>query len=412
MKVLLLGGTGLFGAQAAALLAQENLVTEIGITSRHLEAAQRVAAEIGDKASAVCVDIKDLPLLSSIAGGYHIIVNAAGPTSAVQVPAIQAAIEAGVHYCDLGIVGRSVEKAFQLDMQAQSKGVTVIIGTGWLAITSLMAVHAKDQLDETLEVAVCLSFDVSSPEGYFSPEQSLARARELGHVDPSWEDPLENARGPVMTYRAGHWMRVEPDENPIDIVHPSGYKMVAYPVDSLDSITLPPSLPGVKTVSSLFSFIPPQLNELYLRQGRRIAAGETDPAGATLAFLEEAVANKEHWLSKSPGYPSGYLMWVVATGRKNGRQARYLCWPEFILDWTNVPLVIVALRLLRGEVSMHGVLPPQACFTLASFLEEASWYMSEEYRGKPLLNERFEWLEQKNWNFYFIKRRKSTHNSN
>jgi hypothetical protein len=149
----------------------------------------------------------------------------------------------------------------------------------------------------------------------------------------------------------------------------------------------------VKTVSSLFSFIPPQLNELYLRQGRRIATGETNPAGATLAFLEETVADKERWLSNPPGYPSGYMMWVVAKGRKDGRRARYMCWPEFILDWTDVPLVIVALRILRGEVSMHGVLPPQACFELASFLEEASWYVSEEQRGKPLLNERFEWLE-------------------
>lgn len=393
MKVLLLGGTGLFGRETAALLARENLVTEIGIASRHFEAAQRVATAIGDKACAVCVDIKDVKRLSAIAEDYHIIINAAGPTSAVQVPAIRAAIEAGAHYCDLGIVGRSAEKALHLDAQAQSRGVTAIIGTGWLAITSMMAVHAKHQLGETFEVAVCLSFDVSSPESYFSPEQSLARARATGHVDPSWEDPLEIARGPVLTFRAGHWMRVEPYENPIDIVHPSGDKIVAYPVDSLDSITLPPSLPGVKTVSSLFSFIPPQLNELYLRQGRRIAAGETDPAGATLAFLEEAVANQEHWLSKPTGHPSGYMMWVVATGRKNGRQARYLCWPEFILDWTNVPLIIVALRLIRGDVSMHGVLPPQSCFTLASFFEEASWYVSEKNRAKPLLNERLEWLE-------------------
>lgn len=392
MKVLLLGGTGVFGKSAAALLAREKQITEIALASRHLEAAQRAALEIGDKARAVCVDIKDLARLSSIAGDYNIIVNAAGPTSAVQVPAIQAAIEAGVHYCDLGIVGRTAEKALQQDAQARAKGVTAIIDTGWLAVTSLMAVHATHQLDETNELTVCLLFDIS-PGSYFSPEQSLARARELGHVEPSWEDPLENARGPVLTYRAGHWMRVEPSENPIEVVHPSGYRIIAYPVDSPELLTLPHSIPGVSNISTLFSLIPPQLNELYLRQGRRIAEGETDPAGATLAFLEAAVADKERWLSNPPGYPSGYLMWDIATGRKNGRQARYICWPAFILDWTNVPLVIVALRILRGEVSMHGVLPPQACFDLASFFEEAARYVSEEHRGKSLLNERFEWLE-------------------
>lgn len=389
MKVLLLGGTGDYGKRTASLLAREERITAIALASRHLDAAQRAACEIGDKAQAICVDIHDLARLASIAGDYHIIVNAAGPTSAVQVPAIRAAIEAGVHYCDLGIVGRSAEKALQLDAQAQSRGVTAIIGTGWLAVTSLMAVHAARQLDEAEEVAVCLSFDISAGS-YYSPEASLARARQLGHVEPSWEDPLENARGPALTFRAGHWLRVEPDENPIEIIHPSGYTITAYPIDSLDSVTLPPSLPGVKTVSSLFSFIPPQLNGPYLRQGRRIAAGETDPAGATLAFLEEIVADKKRWLTKPPGYPSGYMMWVVATGRKDGRPVRFTCWPEFILDWTDVPLVIVALRILRGEVSRYGVLPPQACFELASFFAEAARYVSEENRGKSLLNERFE----------------------
>ena len=105
MKVLLLGGTGLFGKNAVALFARENLITEIGLASRHFETAQRAASEIGDKARPVCLDIKDLPQLSSIAAGYDIIVNVAGPTSEVQVPALQAAIEAGVHYCDIGAIG-------------------------------------------------------------------------------------------------------------------------------------------------------------------------------------------------------------------------------------------------------------------------------------------------------------------
>jgi hypothetical protein len=64
-----------------------------------------------------------------------------------------------------------------------------------------------------------------------------------------------------------------------------------------------------------------------------------------------------------------------------------------ILDWTNVPLIIVALRILRSEVSRHGVLPAEACFELGSFLDEVTRYVPEEHLGKPLLNERFDWLE-------------------
>jgi len=391
MKVLLLGGTGVSGKSAAALLARENLITEIGLACRHLETAQRFAAEIGDKARPVCVDIKDLSRLSSIAADYDIIVNTAGPTSVVQVPAIQAAIEAGVHYCDLAIIGSTAAKALELDGQAQARGITAIIGTGWLAIMSLMAVHGAHQLDETEQLSVCMLADYS-PGNFFSPEQSLARARELGHVETNW-DFMETAGGPVLTYRAGRWMRVEPNEHSIEVIHPSGHKITAYLADTPIALTLPHSIPGVQTVSSLFSMIPPQLNKLFLQQSQRISRGETDLEGAVMAYLETVVADKERWLSSPPGYPSGWWMWDIATGYKNGRKARYMCWPDMILDWTNVPLIIVALRILRGEVSKHGVLPPEACFELESFFQEAAQYLSEEHRGKTILNKRFEWLE-------------------
>ena len=391
MKVLLLGGTGLFGKRAAALLARENLITEIGIASRNLETAQRAAIEFGYKVHAVCLDIKDLPRLSSIAAGYDIIVNAAGPTSEVQVPALQAAIQAGVHYCDLGVTGKSAEIAIQLDSQAQARGVTAIISTGWIAVVNLMAVHAAHQLDEAEQMSVCMLFDYS-PGDYFSPEKSLARARELGRVETSW-DAIETAGGPVLTYRAGSWMRLEPLENPIDVLHPSGDKITAYPADLPSILTLPSYLPGVQTAIGLLGMIPPQLMELFIQKSQRIARGETDWTGAAFDFFETAVADKERWLTTPPGYPSGWWMWALAEGHKDGRKACYLCWPSMVLDWTTVPLIIVALRILRGEVSIHGVLPPEACFELGSFLEEAARYVRDEYRGKSLLEERFQWLD-------------------
>jgi len=392
MKVLLLGGTGVFGKSSAALLSREKDITEIALASRTLETAQRVASEIGDKAVAVCVDIKDLTRLSSIASDYDIVVNAAGPTSEVQVPAIQAAIEAGVHYCDLGVSGRTAEEALKLNSQAQARGVTAIIGTGWCAIRSLMAVHAAHQLDETDELSACFQFDYS-PGRSFSPGKVLARMHKRGRVETSAVDIMECARGPVKIFRAGSRLSIEPIENPMEIFHPSGITITAYPLDATEAVTLPAYLPGVRNISILMSLVPPPLNELILQHGHRMAKDETDPAKAIVAFYEEALADKDRWLSTPPGFPGGWWMWAGVTGRKNGRQARYLCWPTMFLDWTNVPLIIVALRILRGEVSMHGVLPPEACFELESFFEDVAKYVGEEQRGIPLLNERFDWLE-------------------
>jgi lysine 6-dehydrogenase len=392
MKVLLLGGTGISGKGAASLLAREELVTEIGLASRDLETAQSAAAAIGEKARGVCADIQDLPRFSSISRAYDIIVNAAGPTSKVQVPAIRAAIEAGVHYCDLGVNGRPAEKALELDAQARAKGITAIIGTGWCAVTGLMAVHASKQMDKVDELSTCMVFDYS-PGGFFSPESFLARARAKGAVETSGVDIIEVGQGPVWTYREGRQVHIEPIEHPIEVIHPLGSRITAYPIDTVESVTLPRYLPGVDNLSTLFSIVPPQLNELYLHQCHRLAQGELSPTEALLAFYEEALADKGRWLSPTPGYPSGWWMWAAATGRMNGRKARYLCWPSFLLDWTSVPLVIVALSILRGQVSQPGILPPEACFELKPFFEQAQKYVPEEQREKPLLNERFDWLD-------------------
>jgi saccharopine dehydrogenase-like NADP-dependent oxidoreductase len=391
MKVLLLGGTGGVGKIAAAYLANDNRITEVALTSRHIEAAQQAAVEIGDKARAVCVDIKDQDRLSSLATGFDIVVNAAGPTSEVQVPAIQAAIEAGVHYCDIAAIGKYAEKALKLDSRARARGVTVVIDTGWVAMSSLLAVHASRKLDKTEQISVCWLFDYT-PGNYFSPDQSLARAQELGRVETSW-DLMETAGEPIITYREGNWIRLDPLENPIEVIHPFGSRITGYLTDSPSMFTLPNYLPGVKTINCLLGMIPPHLMELFILKSQRIARGETDWSGAALDFFETAVADKDHWLTAPAGYPSGWWMWAVAEGQKEGQEARYLCWPSMFLGWTNVSLIVVALSILEGKVSQYGVLPTEACFELDSFIDEASKYVPEEHQGKPLLNERYDWLE-------------------
>jgi saccharopine dehydrogenase-like NADP-dependent oxidoreductase len=378
---------------AASLLAGKELVTEIGLASRNLDTARHLVKEIGSKARPVCVDIQDLRRLSSIAAEYDMIVNCAGPTSIVQVPAVQAAIEAGVHYCDLGVTGRPANKALELDAQARAKGVTIIIGTGWCAVTGMMAVHANHQLDQTDEITTCLMFDYS-PGGFFSPEEFLARARQKGQIETSGIDLMEGAMGPVWMTRAGRLRLIEPVDHRMEVLHPLGKSVVGYPTDTVESVSLPRYLPGVKNISSLMCLVPPPLNELFVQQGQRISEGEIDPSGAMWAFFEAALEDSQRWLTTPPGYPTGWWMWATAAGSKNEQKTRYMCWPEMIVDWTNVPLVIIAMQILRGEVPEHGVMPPEACFNLVSFFEEAAKYVPEEHRGKPLFNDRFDWLER------------------
>jgi saccharopine dehydrogenase-like NADP-dependent oxidoreductase len=391
MKVLILGGTGVFGKSFAALLAKNEQIKDITLASRHLESARQTSQEIGDKAHAACVDIKNLPGLASIAANYDIIINTAGPTSAVQIPALQAAIQTRVPYCDLGVIGKAARKALQLDSQAKTRKVTAIISTGWFTILSLMAIHASHQLDATDELLICTMFDFSEGS-FYSIERSLARSRELGHVETSW-DFIETVCGPFLSYRSGQWKQLEPIENLVEVTHPSGYKIIAYPADYPVALTQPDFAPGVKNVINLFSVTPPLLTRLWLKQGQRMAKNEIDMEEAVMTFFETAQADKKRWLTSPPGYPSGYWMWVIARGHKDGRKACYICWPSLILDWTVTTLDIITQHLLKGEVHQYGVLPSEACFELKSFFHEAESYLADEHRGVPLLNERFDWLD-------------------
>ncbi len=95
-----LGGAGGFGQRTARFLAASDVVSEIVIAGRNLEAAKRFAAELGDKATALQADVADEGRLASLAADSDIVVSTAGPSFKVALPAVRAAIKAGVHYCD------------------------------------------------------------------------------------------------------------------------------------------------------------------------------------------------------------------------------------------------------------------------------------------------------------------------
>jgi hypothetical protein len=391
MKVLLLGSTGRVGQFTSELLVKEKLITKIGCASRHMDAARKAAEALGTKGHAVCIDITDITGLTAVATDYDIMLNTAGPTSEVQLPALQAAIAAGIHYCDLGVTGKTTLRAKQLDTAARDHSITAVIDTGWFTTATLLAIYAGQQFLQAEEISVGFQFDYS-PGNYFSPEQYLLRYRTSGRMETSW-DLIECATEPVPLYRNGSWLDVNPLEQTVRIYHPAGCEIDAYPVDVPFTRTLPGSLPGVKTVYTLLNFNPPALTTLFVEKAQRIARGETDWVGATIDYLETAVQDKDHYLTVPAGHPAGYWMWATAIGVKDGSKVRYTCWPSMFLNWTSVPLVITALRILQGDIQNKGVYTSDAGMTLESFLAETVRYVPEEHRGKPLLHERIDILE-------------------
>ncbi len=384
MRVLILGGSGKFGSLSACRLVESDLVSEVGIAGRNQDALTGVVAEIGNKAKAVQVDILDEGHLSSVAADYDIVVNTAGPEWRVLLPALRGTIVAGKHYCDIGADGPTVEKQLELESMAKERDIVAIVGMGLdPGLDNLLAVHACRQFDRVEDVQPC--FYVT---GYIS--QAVDELRKTGRIDMSLQQIVNAMSKPIRIYSDGRWVDIDAQENQVNITLPEGGIATAYPYSHSETITLPRYLPGVRSVSCMLGVSTPQLGELLLREARRISSEEITAKNATKSFLETIAKNPDRWL-KTPAGPlaaSGWRMWVVATGWKDGRRTRYTCWP-IMLGWA---LTVAVLRILRGEVSLRGVLPPEACFEPMPFFEEAAQDRSAEDRDKPLLGERMEWL--------------------
>lgn len=392
MRVLVLGGSGLFGSSTARRLAASDLVSEVAVAGRNREALDRTVTQVGEKARAVQVDIRDEGRLASVAADCDMVANAAGPEWEVLVPGLRAAIAAGAHYCDIGADGGTAEAQLALDSAAKERDILAVIGMGLdPGLDNLLALHASRKFDRVEDIE--LRYIWSLLRMYPEPERRFEELRTTAK-HPGAEDLFPYLAGrPARSYRDGRWVDLNPWENPVEVTLPDGMTVTAYPVGMPESITLPRYISGVRNVSSLLGLCPPQLNELLFVEGRRIVDQGVAPTEATKSFLETAFADPDRWL-RTPAPPaSAWDMSVATTGWKEGRRARYTCWCLRVPVSTTIPLAVATLKILRGEVSARGVLPPEACFEPTPFFEEMASYAKAEDRDKPLLGERFTWLE-------------------
>jgi len=385
IRVLLLGGSGRVGEDVAQCLAQSEVVSEIGLAGRNESVLRRHASEVGDKAHSVVVDILDEHRLTSVARDYDVVVNAAGPEWEVVLPALRAAIDAGTHYCDVGADGRTAEKQLELSPLAVENDIVAIIGIGLdPGIDNLLAVHAGKQFDGVDEMMFC--YQLALPDELL--REAVDELRKSGRVDASWQVVMSLISEPVQVYRDGSWILVDPLEHGVEVKSPRGVALTAYPCASPEQITLPLYIPNLRNVSCVCGISPPEISQLAYREAKRISRNGSSVKEATRSFLEAIGGNHEDWLK---GNSPGWNMWLVTTGLRDGRRGRYTCWPVGV-GYTSAPLAVAAFRVLRGEISVRGVVPPEACFEPKSFFEEVARYVQPEDRDKPFYGESMEWL--------------------
>ena len=145
MKYLVLGA-GMMGSAAAYDLAKSGPDNQVILADINIQTAKRSAGAIGPNVQPVRLDVNSNRDLVEVMKGCVAVISAV--TYSVNLQVTRAALQAGVHVCDLGGNNDVVEKQLALDGEARTKGVTVIPNCGLApGLINILAVTASKEFD-------------------------------------------------------------------------------------------------------------------------------------------------------------------------------------------------------------------------------------------------------------------------
>ena len=196
MRIIVLGGAGKMGCIAVQDLAHDDRVDEVVIADQDVDQARTVADIIGSsKVSIQEIDVTDHDALIDLLQDADACVNATVYYFNLQV--MEACLEAGVPYTDLGGLFHTTRKQLELHERFADAGVAAVLGMGSApGIPNLQARYAADRLESIESIHI---YDGIKPPA--SDEVKFA------YAVPTIVDELTMS---PMVYRDGEFVAREP----------------------------------------------------------------------------------------------------------------------------------------------------------------------------------------------------------
>ncbi len=200
MNIVVLGGAGLMGRYAVRDLVLNPEVDQVTIADLDVELARQVAAILDSpKVKVEPADASDRASLVSLLSAADSLLNAT--VYYFNLPVMEACLEAGVHYVDLGGLFHTTRRQLELHERFQAAGITAVLGMGSApGIPNVQAHYAAQRLDtiETIHI-----YDGIKPP----PGDDIF----FGYAVPTIIDELTM---PPMVYRDGEFIACEPLSEP------------------------------------------------------------------------------------------------------------------------------------------------------------------------------------------------------
>jgi len=374
--VAVLGAAGTIGPAIVRDLAESG--GDAGIDRLLLldvaaERAAAVATEHGvGREDAVAVDASQPEELAAVLAeaGARVLVNAA--SYRLNLAAMAGAVTAGCHYLDLGGLYHTTREQLGLHDRFVAAGRTAVLGMGASpGKTNLLAARAAAELDVVHGLHVTAAATDPTPTGH----TGLAAPYAI-------ETILDELTLPAIVLRDGDVEEVAAltDGGEVDFPEPIGRRRSVFTLHS-ELATFPTSFPGLRAASFRLSLAPALAErvELLARCGLADLEPLEVPPGITVvprAVLLASLARRR--ATTPPSNRTTAVHQVDAAGMHAGQPMTVRAVASTVPHdrWgfgggvvsTAAPAAEAARRLLRGDVTGPGVLPPEAAFDPVSFL--------------------------------------------
>jgi lysine 6-dehydrogenase len=358
MKYLVLGA-GMMGSAVAYDLAKASSGDQVILADINEDLARRVSREIGPNVNGIALDVHDRDAVMKLLRSVAAVVSAV--SYSVNEELTRLAIEAGVHFCDLGGNNDVVDRQLAMDGAAHAKGITVLPNCGLApGLINILAVSGMQTFDavESIELRVGgLPQHPRPPLNYeivFSAEGLLNEYLEPAEVIQDGEiHTVESLTGVES-------LTFAPPFDTMEAFHTSG-----------GISTLTRELTGkVRTLDYKTIRYPGHCEKFKMLLDLGFAGGEPVIVGnsvrTTREFFTELLKRK-----LSTGDHDLVLARATLKGKKAGRNRTlvYECVDYYdeatrmtsMMRTTAFPTSISARMLAEGVISRRGVMPPEQC---------------------------------------------------
>ncbi|MBF6211669.1 saccharopine dehydrogenase NADP-binding domain-containing protein [Nocardia puris] len=354
MRVLVLGGAGEVGRAAARVLGADAEVDQVVIADLAADRARAVAAELGEKATAVAVDVTDHAALVARMREADVVVNTVGPYFRFGPGVLRAAIDAGRDYVD--VCDDPAPTVTMLDMRAEAEaaGITAVLGIGASpGLANLLAAHALAGLDRAETVITGWNLAMAQPES-----RSWRPSAAVVHG-------IEQVSNTIPVIRGGEQVWERPLRRTV-VEYPGLGRATGWTFGHPEPVTLARAFPDIRESVNL-ALAPRYVAGVLTLLGRGVTHGVLSRASAaSVAALAENLLP-----SGSVGLLAGSTLpplFALATGERDGAPATVACAlgqvPGLTMaEVTGIPLAVGAL--MRAQ--RPGVHPPEAVFTPDEF---------------------------------------------